>query len=301
MQALKDAINRTKQSYYLDFESDRPILDDQRGKTYDSPRDIKRSQKLINRGMERLTLDHSYRDPGNNHNLLEVDAVNSVPPLEPYNRTGDNIFSFWGINNSNQQSVQQMTPEYLAMKQAQEKTQLEENAHNYAGLSDELKFKQAMERQMYLEKSNNNIIGNNNNQNQFGGHHIIGVSSRNDERQFSSVSSTGMALNAQGQWMDSNPQNYLGSNKYAHLKQMSPEMMNIMQGKPIAGDVAPPQYGDDGDVFSGTSIKLETLNVPDRLQKLRALNESSQRKILGEKAMLQSSLKENGNIGYSNY
>jgi len=310
MDQLSNAIDRVKkrcevpsqQPYYLDFESGNCNYD-RHGKKFETTRDIHKSQSQISNGMLHKITDYTQKyppcKPGTQpEQLIKVDPINSVSKLASYNSQGDNPHSFWGVNNSNTRSVQNMSPEYLAMKQAQERTQLEENAHNYGGLPEEIKMKHAMERQMFLEKSSNNLQGG----------AVDGLSTRTEYANIGNYTpeSQTSCLNAQGQWVTSNPQNYLTQNKYAHLKGMSPEMMNQIQGKPVAGDVTPPQQNcsNNGDVFEQTSFIIGG-TVPCRLQQLKRTNEQSQKRILQENAPLQSgnfdTLKSGNNIGYSDF
>jgi len=316
MDQLSNAIHRAKQAcqvpnkqpYFLDFENNgsKDCHTDRLGRTFETTRDIKKSQNQISCGLEKKQLDWTQRFRQNQSGcqptqLIKVDPINSVSKLHPYDSNGDNPHSGWGINSSHPESIQTMTPEYLAMKQAQERTQLEQNAHNYGGLSDEVKFKHAKERQVFLERSNTIQVG---------GQVLTSLSGRPEEKEYVNVKGYDEKINdpasgclsAQGEWLGHNPHNYLMKNKYAHLKSMSPEMMNQIQGKPIPGDVRPIESCHSStsyqDVFRQTSFNLGG-TAPPKLQTLNQMNMVSQNKIMKEDETLQSASCSDNPLGPS--
>lgn len=289
-----------KPPYYLDFEQDSNSYTDNLGRKFETSRDINTSQTEIDRRFLRKMTDWTerFRDEREGHQpqmILKVDPQNDIDPLYPVPQN-TNPHSFWGINNSSGQSVEGMSESYLLMKQAQEQEQLANNAHYYQGLSEEVKAKQALEIQRHLETSGNNFVGG-----IHGSQASIrpGIASSNGFLSKDYVSANtqlggSVCLNAQGEWLESNPQNYLMKNKYAHLKQMDPEKLNRMQGKPVADNCQPVTSNDDGDgdIFTQTSCNLNRI-APERLSTLQRLNQESQSKILGSHAKLESARESN--------
>ena len=273
-----------KLPYYLDFERDKNAYVDVLGRKFENSRDIKKSQEELNHRFLEKTTSWSERFPlptdatcAAQYNVpsrmpLNVSAKNSTDPHYPFVDTSCadvqlNPHSFWGVNDSSRDSVEGMSESYLLMKQAQEQSQLANNAHYYEGLSEEVKRKQALERQRHLESSGNNLIGGNNS--------MTDKYARIDNGSLRETSCVPHS-NAQGEWLTVNPNNYLVKNKYEHLKKLDPDQLNKMMGKPVANRCAPDQPQAQAQ---STNWRI----APERLLKLQSLNSASQQKIMKEK------------------
>ena len=278
-----------KLPYYLDFERDKNAYVDDLGRKFENSRDIKKSQEELNHRFLEKTTSWSERFPlptdtacAAQYNVpsrmpLNVSAKNSTDPHYPFVDTSCadvrlNPHSFWGVNDSSRESVEGMSESYLLMKQAQEQSQLANNAHYYEGLSEEVKRKQALERQRHLESSGNNLIGGNNG--------MIDKYARIDQREKS-------CSNAQGEWLTVNPNNYLVKSKYEHLKKLDPDQLNKMMGKPVANRCTP-----DQTQAQSTNWRI----APERLLKLQSLNSASQQRIMKEKSTWDADADENDSI-----
>ena len=212
--------------YYLDFEtSGNYAIRDGNGKIFMTPRSISTFRDQIDHRFIAKNIDYTEKYPSDKvDRSINVDPANQFDGQSHYNFNGDNTLARFGINSSSTRSLKTMSPAFFEMKQAQERTQLDRvNGAINADL-DYLKYKQALERQTRSESSDG----------------------------FNTGTSAGTGcLNADGELVPFNRNNYLKPSKYDHLKHMSPDILNKMQGKPVAGDVLPPagQGEDDGDVF----------------------------------------------------
>jgi hypothetical protein len=315
---------RSNNPYYLDFNETKNAHQDRLGRQFQNYSCINANQEQINDGVQNKIFDYtqkyrSCREKDNPKSVLKVKAANAHET--PYTTTGasnphcrrpdslcstedqggsvpgqprqprGNPHSMWGINDSSRSSVANMSPEYLAMKQQQELTQLQQNSHNYQGLIDEVKMKQARERQMMLEASSDNRVTGN----QVGGMPSAeidqltapGAAEFTDVNRFGQKST---CLNAQGEWQDINPHNYVHNkkNKYEMLKKMSPEMLNQMYGKPPANqNVLPSQGETEGDVFDVTSWGYR-MKAPAHLAQLKQQENQAYQRIMADRSQLKS-------------
>ncbi len=349
--------NHTSSSvpYFLDFNTIDNTNTDRLGRVFRSETDIDKSQKQINRDLFSKLTDYTQkytacREENNPKSILKVRVSNSEQPtnflltstdsslhhgqarLPPSSCEGyqKNPHELWGI--SNRQTSETMSDSFLAMKNMQELTQLENNSYSYPGLIDEVKAKQAYERQRQLEMSSNNVVrsgpvaGSNACQNLHGSGVNMNLPGMKfteqqssdkiyvDHNSFNKTETT--CLTADGQWTNHNPNLYLQKNKYEHLKKMTPDDLNRSYGKPVAGDVAPPsnmsmtRNGVDGqqqqpraygqcDVFDMTSFSYN-IHKPKALGTLESANQKSMDAILRERSSLQGSNRDDPFSDYLN-
>lgn len=260
-------------SHYLDFEQQRSC----RGLS----RSMFQAQSDINQGIQnRLFNMNSKNEPLSS---TDYDAANSVAMRSPYHE--DNRLMTSGINDSCKSSIQQMSPEFLAMKQKQEQEQSRSTNNFIPGFDEELKYKQAKERQWRLEASNNNLMEGGSAVTDYNLESNKYASLIDNGQTQTQAQAQGGCFDAQGQWQSVNTRNYFENNKYSHLKHLSPEDLCIIQGKPIPGNVRPiagdpPE--DDGDIFSHRLASQSTLNFCDPLASLKSLDKANQEKILSQ-------------------
>ena len=265
--------------YYLDFNQIDNNHTDRLGRRFQTSSSIKPSQESINNGIHKKILDYTEKYKScfakdNPRQFLKVDSYNEARDVE--SMVPQNPHAFWGINNSQSTSIGSMSLQMLDMKQRQELTQLQNNSHYRPGLLEEIKMKHARERAMLLEASGDNRVnpGDQSNTERFTNINTFGKSST--------------CLNAQGEWQDINPHNYVhnNKNKYEHIKKMSPEMLNNIYGRPNPEPILP-EIRDQGDIFDMTSLKYN-VNVPQKLLQLKSMEQEARSRIMSEKSQLQS-------------
>lgn len=288
----------SKQPYYLDFNTINNNISDRIGRQFSNESTVDQSQSKINQRINDHLFDNTQQYKINRQCDNPIKQFLSVKPSnqqDKYQSVSDNnqqpSLSFWGINNSNRQSVESMSPEYLAMKQQQELTQQQQNSHP---MIDDIKYKHAMERQILLEKTNqNNLVSN-----KLDGANITGYSNN--------CLTGAVCLNAQGEWLDQNPLNYNQPNKYQMFKKMSPETLNAIYGRPTDQPILTntdnlSYVNDDVDVFQLTSFNQA--KIPTTQPNLRQRELDAYQRILGDKGNLQSFSQNmnHTNIPYSNF
>jgi hypothetical protein len=267
---------------------------------------INNSQEQINSNMQNQILDYTTRyrpcyvtdsqkqqmscgnlskHPDRQPTLNDI--AKKLHPTKTYDGTGftgektdfpNTELSQWGINNSGQNSVTRMTDSFLQMKHRQEMEQLRNNTHNYPGLIDSLKDKQARELQMRLgnpQTGNVDAIGGG-----VGASVCAGVPSR-------CVDLVNQKYGPQGQFENSrnrvNPHN-----KYEHLKYLSPRDVSQMYGH--AGDEPVINNCDDmadTDIFDLTSWSTKIKEKP-KLAMLKEHNDTRQQQIMSQRGPLRS-------------
>lgn len=271
--------------YYLDFNLSPNTHQDKLGRRFQNYECIQNNQEQINTNIQNKIFDYTQKyqncvRQNNPTKYLKVKTENQEPIQSTVsNHTKTNPLGFWGINDSNRNSVRSMSPEYLQMKHQQELTQLQQNSHNYSGLIDQVKLKQAKEIQMKLEADPNCQVEPFVNDKLTGDKMYAGLNS---------FGSKTTCLNAQGEWQDYNSSNYVHNkpNKYEALKKMSPETLNKIYSKPGNQDILP-AVQDQGDVFDLTSLKYR-IQAPSHHQKLKEIEKSSRQIILLDRNKLQS-------------
>jgi hypothetical protein len=148
-----------------------------------------------------------------------------------------------------QQPHAEMSPQYLQMKHLQEEQTLLESSNSNAIAVERLKINQAIELQQNLHR-----------QSSFGfGPQGIDYLNNQSYAQMGkvAVSAQTCAYNAQGEAVSDKSTLYQDrNNKYKHLKEMSPEMLNKMYGRHIDYNVIPESNADQntsGDIYDQTS------------------------------------------------
>jgi len=266
--------------YYLDFNLDVNAHRDRLGTNFQTYHCLDQNQNQINTDIQQKILDFTqkYRSCRSEQNQTyikvepaQVDQGRSHQEVPNGNDNGVSL-SFWGINRSPPESVATMSPAFLRMKHQQELTQLQQNAHNYPELLEDVKMKQAKELQVRLEQR---------------GGAQVGFKNEAEYTRVGSFDRSTTSLNAQGEWKAHNPSMYAQNNsKYEMFKKMSPEMLNKLYGKPGNEEIMPGGNNEIGDVFEQTSCKFIKLKEPN--QTLKKELEMKYRQILSDKSQLKS-------------
>jgi hypothetical protein len=161
--------------------------------------------------------------------------------------------SYFPQQISSQQPHSGMSQSYLQMKQDQDTRTLQEKADSNPLAIERLKREQATETQKNLQMQWQLSTGPHG-LSQFDRSQVLSPYDRTQTG--TQVASKPIAYNAQGQSVnDTQTLFHEKHNKYRHLKEMSPEMLNKMYGRQSDQSVAPPSalLGDGGDVYDQTS------------------------------------------------
>lgn len=182
---------------------------------------------------------------------------------------------------SSQQDFAPMSQSFVQMKQHQDRETLLNNGDANPVSLERLKIGQAQELQKNLQSQN------------YLGSSLLGFdfAQGNDYAKISTIPTIGLtsAYNAQGEAVGNSASLHQDQpNKYLIMKQMSPETLNQMYGRPSDQSVLPivtATFNSGGDIYDQTSWSSQTLQtssgVRDQLKNQLA---NRQNEILGQKS-----------------
>jgi hypothetical protein len=189
------------------------------------------------------------------------------------------VVDFGVGSRSNQADFTPMSQTFLQMKQNQEKEILLNNGDVNPVSLERLKQDQAQELQKNLQSQN------------YLGSSLLGFdfTQGNDYAKISGLPTVGLttAYNAQGEAVgNASTLHQDQPNKYLMMKQMSPETLNQMYGRPAGQSVQPePVEMGSGDIYDQTSWSSQNLQVkPGARDQLKTQLESRKNEILGQKS-----------------
>jgi len=257
-----------KNPVYLDFGLLKNAYTDNLGTRYQNYSCINTDQDQINTNIRQKIFDYTQKyQMSQRRPLINLDAAYSGKDQQQWPDQDDRppfqALSFWGINESSANSVKTMSDAYLGMKQKQELTQLQQNAHAYPGLLEDVKTKQAKELQIRLQAETPGLSASQ-------ATTSIAEAKQKEYTSLCSYQPETTCLDAQGQWDQHNPRQYPTKSKYDAYKKMSPDDYNRLMNKPIGQSIQPNQNDEDEQLDLEQGLGLSAYNGPNSLSVITA-------------------------------